>query len=81
MSSLKKIKDVNELEAAKKRLQKAYDELFEFYCAKQRKTAIEVLIRKALKDEVDNINNSYVDADEITLSYKDNNSIVKIKEV
>ena len=78
---LKKIKDVNELEAAKKRLQKAYDELFEFYCAKQRKTAIEVLIRKALKDEVDNINNSYVDADEITLSYKDNNSIVKIKEV
>lgn len=78
---LKKVQEVDDLNAAKKRLKRAYDEVFEYYSLKPRKTPLDALIRKALKDEVDNINNSYVDADEITLSYKDNNSIVKIKEV
>lgn len=76
---LKKVQDINELENAKQRLEKAYDELFDYYCAKQRKTPIVVLIRNALKEEVDTINNLYVDADEISLSYKKSTSKVKTK--
>lgn len=67
---LKKIRDVNSLEESKEKLTKAYEDLFIYYCKKRRKTPIDVLIRKALKDEVDNINNSYVDSDEMNLSYK-----------
>ena len=74
---LNKINDVSKLEEAKEKLEELYDELYEFYCEKTRKTPIKTLIMYELNNSVKRINNNYADDELLKENDYDPNKINK----